>query len=123
MQRAVKEGYMIFKMHTCEYYDVLEQNRAVEEVAPDGFKMHYDFNHNRPAAAVFRLVDVLEKSPVVSILEDPLVWSDIEGWRRLRKQTKIPLLMHVPQLGGGPEIMYGCADLYMISEHGIGLSI
>ena len=123
VQRAVKEGYMIFKMHTCEYYDVLEQNRAVEEVAPDGFKMHYDFNHNRPAAAVFRLVDVLEKSPVVSILEDPLVWSDIEGWKRLRKQTKIPLLMHVPQLGGGPEIMYGCADLYMIGEHGIGLSI
>lgn len=27
--------------------------------------------------------------------------------------------MHVPQLGGGPEIMNGCADLYMIAEGGI----
>lgn len=123
VQRAADEGYMIFKMHTCEYYDVLEQNRAVEEVAPDGFKMHYDFNHNRPAAAVLRLVEELETSRVVGILEDPLVWSDIDGWRRLREQTMIPLLMHVPQLGGGPEIQHGCADLYMIGEHGIGQGI
>ena len=123
VQRAVDEGYMMFKMHTCEYYDILEQNRAVEEVAPDGFKMHYDFNHNRPAAAVLRLVEELEKSSFVGILEDPLISSDIEGWRRLRHQTKIPLLMHVPQLGGGPEMVYGCADLYMVGEHGIGLSL
>ena len=36
IQRAVDEGYMIFKMHTCEYFDVFEQNRAVEDVTPDG---------------------------------------------------------------------------------------
>ena len=47
---------MIFKIHTCAYYDVYEQTRAVEEVAPPGFKMHYDFNHNRPLAAVLRIL-------------------------------------------------------------------
>ena len=47
VQRAVGEGYMIFKIHTCAHYDVFEQTRAVEDVAPPGFKMHYDFNHNR----------------------------------------------------------------------------
>ena len=52
VQRAAAEGYKIFKVHTCEQYDVLEQTRAVEEVAPDGFKMHYDFNHNRTSTAV-----------------------------------------------------------------------
>ena len=36
--------------------------------------------------------------------------------------TSIPLLMHVPQLGGGPEIMHGCADLYMIGENGFAES-
>ena len=117
VQRAAAEGYMIFKMHTCHYHDVLLQNRAVEEVAPVGFKMHYDFNHNRVSADVLRLVQELEKSPVVGYLEDPMVWRDIDGWRRLREKTFIPLVMHVPQLGGGPEIMHGCADLYMIGEN------
>ena len=122
VQRAVAEGYMMFKMHTNAYFDVLEQTRAVEEVAPPGFRMHFDFNHNRPAAQVLRLICDLERSPVVGVLEDPLVWRDIEGWRRLREQTMIPLLMHVPQLGGGPEIMHGCADLYMV-YHGVGPSL
>jgi L-alanine-DL-glutamate epimerase-like enolase superfamily enzyme len=123
VQRAAAEGYLAFKMHTCEYYDVLEQNRAVEEVAPTGFRMHYDFNHNRPAAAVNRLVQVLEKSPAVGFLEDPLEWRDLEGWRQLRSRTSLPLVMHVPQLGGGPELLHGCADLYMIGEHGIERSL
>ena len=117
VQRATAEGYMIFKIHTCAQHDVLRQNRAVEEVAPPGFKMHYDFNHNRVSADVLRLVQELEKSPVVGYLEDPLVWRDIDGWRRLREKTFIPLVMHVPQLGGGPEIMHGCADLYMVGEN------
>jgi L-alanine-DL-glutamate epimerase-like enolase superfamily enzyme len=117
VQRAAAEGYMIFKIHTCAYYDVLEQNRAVEEVAPHGFKMHYDFNHNRISTDVLRLVQELEQSSVVGFLEDPLVWRDIDGWRRLREKTFIPILMHVPQLGGGPEVIHGCADLYMIGEN------
>jgi L-alanine-DL-glutamate epimerase-like enolase superfamily enzyme len=32
VQRAAAEGYMTFKLHTCDYYDVLEQVRAVEEI-------------------------------------------------------------------------------------------
>ena len=123
VQRAAAEGYMIFKIHTCAYYDVLEQTRAVEAVAPEGFRMHFDFNHNRTSTAVMRLVQELEKSWVIGFLEDPLNWRDVEGWRRLREMTHIPLLMHVPQLGGGPEIMHGCADLYMIGEPGIALSL
>ena len=116
VQRAVAEGYMTFKMHTCQHYDVLEQNRAVEAVAPNGFRMQYDFNHNRVSTDVLRLVQELEKSRVVGFLEDPLNWRDVDGWRRLREKTFLPLVMHVPQLGGGPEIMNGCADLYMIGE-------
>ena len=118
VQRAAAEGYMIFKMHTCQHYDVLEQSRAVEAVAPNGFRMQYDFNHNRVSTDVLRLVQELEKSPTVGFLEDPLNWRDIDGWRRLREKTFIPLVMHVPQLGGGPELITGCADLYMIGETG-----
>ncbi len=123
VQRAAAEGYMIFKMHTCTYYDVFEQNRAVEEVAPEGFKMHYDFNHNRPLSAVARIIQELEKSSVVALIEDPLFLWDTDGWRRLRELTHLPLLMHVPQLGGGPEIIQGCADAYMVGEGGLGSTL
>tara|TARA_B100000686_G_C16771574_1_gene965494 strand:+ start:1087 stop:2325 length:1239 start_codon:yes stop_codon:yes gene_type:complete len=121
--RAANEGYSIFKMHTCSYYDVLEQHRAVEEVAPPGFLMHYDFNHNRTMASVTRLIGQLEKSPFVGFIEDPMRWQDLEGWRTLRQKTNLPIVMHVPQLGGGPEIIHGCADLYMVGESGLDTAL
>ncbi len=123
VQRAAAEGYMYFKMHSCNYYCIVEQTQAVQDVAPQGFKFHWDFNHNRTSNSVMRLVAEIEQYPVVGILEDPLNWRDLEGWRRLREKTSLPLLMHVPQLGGGPEIMHGCADLYMIAEQGIANAI
>ncbi len=121
--RAGEEGYKIFKLHTCAYYDVLEQNAAVEEVAPDGFQMHYDFNHNRSLKDVLRIIHRLEASPLVGMIEDPLVWRDLDGWRLLRSKCRIPLLMHQPQLGCGPEIMHECADAYMVGEMGLGISM
>jgi L-alanine-DL-glutamate epimerase-like enolase superfamily enzyme len=121
--RAANEGYTIFKMHSDARHDIIAQTRAAQEVAPQGFKLHWDLNHNRPSAAVLRIVDELEKFPVVGFLEDPFFWHDIEGWRLLRSQTMLPILMHVPQLGGGPEIQREVADLYMIGENGLGNSI
>ena len=123
IQRAAQEGYTIFKMHSAAYHDIIEQTRAAQEVAPPGFKVHWDLNHNRPATSVLRIIDELEKFPVVGFLEDPLYWYDIEGWRLIRSKTMLPILMHVPQLGGGPEIQRDVADLYMIGEIGIGNSI
>ena len=118
--RAADQGYMTFKMHTCEYHDVVEQTLAAEEVAPEGFKIHYDFNSNRSLAAVLPLVQELEKHPIVSYIEDPIVRDDIDGWRRLREQSRIPIVMHVPQLGGVLEVINGLADAYMVGETGIG---
>ncbi len=118
--RAVSQGYMNFKMHTCEYYDVIEQTRAAQEVAPEGFKIQYDFNSNRSLGAVLPLVRELEKFPVVGYIEDPIVRHDIDSWRKLREQSRIPIVMHVPQLGGAMEVIHGLADAYMIGESGVG---
>ena len=107
---------MTFKMHTCEYYDVMEQTRLAEEVAPEGFKIHYDFNSNRSLAAVLPIVRELENHPIVGFIEDPIVRSDIDGWRRLREQSRLPIVMHAPQLGGVQEIIHGLADAYMVGE-------
>ena len=123
IQRASKDGYRIFKMHTCPHHCVIEQTKAAEEVAPEGFRIHYDFNHNRDESETLRIIDEVERSPVIGFLEDPLRWQNLEGWKMLRQRSSLPLLMHVPQLGGGPEIAYGCADLYMVGEVGFGNSI
>ena len=112
--RAVAEGYTIFKMHTCAYYDVLEQTRAVQEVAPEGFQLHYDFNANRTLAAALPLIRALEQFPVVGYIEDPLESSDLDGWRRLRAQTRLPIIMHKAPLGNLQEVVLGAADVYML---------
>jgi L-alanine-DL-glutamate epimerase-like enolase superfamily enzyme len=114
VRRAAAEGYTHFKMHSCEYYDVLAQTRAGEEAAPPGFRFHWDFNHNRTMPTVLPLLKELEKSPVVGFVEDPLRWNDIDGWRKLRQKVGMPVIMHVPQLGGGQEMIQGCADAYML---------
>ena len=115
--RAVDQGYMMFKMHTCQHYDVFEQNRAVEDVAPEGFLMQWDMNHNRAMATVLPIVKALERSRVVGFIEDPLLLTDVDGWRRLRAQCKVPLVMHLPPLGGLQEMIMGMADAYIIGEY------
>ena len=115
IQRAASQGYTIFKMHSGELWDVIEQTRLAAEVAPPGFKIHWDFNHNRSLAVVLPIINELEKNhPIVGYIEDPLPWTDIDGWKKLREKTRLPLIMHVPQLGGIQEVIQGCADIYMI---------
>ena len=64
-------------------------------------KIHWDFNANRTLASVLPVVDQLEREfPVVGFIEDPVERQDIEGWRTVRKQSKITIVQHVPQLGG-----------------------
>ena len=114
--RAVAEGYTIFKMHTCAYYDVIEQTQAVQEVAPPGFKIHYDFNSNRTLAAVLPIIRELERFPVVGYIEDPLAAHDLDGWRRLREQTRLPIIMHKAPVGHLQELLLGAADSYMLGS-------
>jgi L-alanine-DL-glutamate epimerase-like enolase superfamily enzyme len=114
VKRAAAEGYSVMKMHSAAFYDILEQNQAVEEVAPPGFLMHYDFNHNRSLATVLPILKELERSRVAGWIEDPLRPNDVEGWRLLRGQTRFPLIMHPTPLGGLAEIHLGMADAYMM---------
>ncbi len=122
IQRAVAQGYRVFKMHSDARFDVIAQTEAAAEVAPAGFKLHWDLNHNRTLGTMLSIVSELERFPVVGYIEDPLVWTDIDGWRTLRQKTNLPLVMHVPQLGGIQEVIHGVADVYMIGG-GIGRTL
>ena len=123
IQRAADQGYRIFKMHSDAKWDVIEQTKAASDVAPDGFKLHWDFNHNRTMATVLPIVANLERNyPLVGFIEDPLPWTDIDGWRTLRGKTQLPIVMHNAQLGGLQEVIHGVADVYMTGG-GIGKTL
>jgi L-alanine-DL-glutamate epimerase-like enolase superfamily enzyme len=115
ISRAVDQGYMTFKMHSCDYQDVFEQTRLASEVAPPGFRLHWDFNHSRNLASVLPTIKELERDyPLVAYVEDPLVKEDLDGWRELRRKTDLPIIMHGTPLGGIQEVILGLADMYMI---------
>src|SRR5690606_34890434 len=80
IQRAAAQGYTIFKMHSDARYDVIEQTRAAEALAPAGCKIHWDVNHSRTLATVLPIINGLERNqPSVGFSEDPLPWTDIDG--------------------------------------------
>ena len=120
VRRAATEGYRVFKMHSSPLYDVIEQTRAAEEVAPPGFRLHWDLNRTRTLGVVLPIVEELQHHAIVGFIEDPLPWDDLDGWRSLRSRTRIPLVMHIPPLAVAQGSVLAAADLHMIGAHGIG---
>ena len=115
IKRAADQGYMVFKIHTCTHHDVFEQTRLAEQVAPEGFRIHYDFNSNRSLGSVLPIIRELERNhPIVGYIEDPLIKNDIDGWKNLRQRTDLPIIMHGTAWGGAQELMHSLADIYMI---------
>ena len=108
-------------MHTAPFFDVMEQTRAAEGVAPEGFKLHFDFNSNRTLAATLPLVKQLEEHPVVGFIEDPFPKNDHDSWCRLREQSHLPLIFHVSAAHAPlPEVTAGVADTYLFSGVSVG---
>lgn len=61
------------------------------------------------------IVAELENHPIVAYIEDPLKYDDIDGWRKLREQTRIPLVMQGVPIPHVQMLQYGLADVYMLS--------
>ena len=116
LRRAVDQGYMALKMHTSPHFDLLQQLEAAEEVTPPGFKLHLDMNHNRSLAAVLPIIKELETHPIVAFIEDPLPYDDVDGWRTLRAETKIPLIMQGVPIPPAQMLQLKLADVYMLGH-------
>ncbi len=124
VERAVQQGYGTIKMHTAPCFDVLEQTRAAEDVAPADFRLHYDFNGSRTLATALPLVRRLEEHPIVGFIEDPFPKADRDAWCRLRAQSSIPLIFHVAAAHAPlPEVTAGVADTFLFSGVSIGRTL
>ena len=95
VQIAADRGYRGLKCKARAFYDVVEQARAMQEVAPPDFRIEFDFNgalvNVETALPILR---ELEKIPVVKGIEEPIFANDVEGWRRLHREIRIPFYLH-----------------------------
>lgn len=101
---AAGRGYCGLKCKARAFYDVVEQAEAMQQVAPDDFRIEFDFNGAlisvEKALPVLR---ALEGIPVVKGVEEPIFAYDVEGWRRLHSEVRIPFYLHgVSTIFDGP---------------------
>ncbi len=92
---AAERGYRGLKCKARAFYDVVEQAEAMQEAAPPDFRVEFDFNgaliNVEKALPILRR---LEKIPVVKGVEEPIFAYDVQGWRRLRQEIRIPFYLH-----------------------------
>jgi hypothetical protein len=89
----------------------------MQEVAPSGFKVHYDFNANSTFEAIAPVIKKLERFPVAGRIEDPIVAADAEGWRKIREMSSLPILAHHAPLDF---IVKGVCDGLMSGHAAVG---
>ena len=94
VQSVARRGYRWLKYHIDEIQNVVDQTAAMQKAAPQGFKIHYDFNENSNIEAVLPVLKELERFPIASRIEDPIVTSERDGYRLLRERVKLPILIH-----------------------------
>ena len=95
VQVAAERGYRGLKCKARAFYDIIEQSQAMQEVAPPDFRVEFDFNgaltNVEKALPILR---ELEKIPIVKGVEEPIFAYDVEGWRRLHQEIRIPFYLH-----------------------------
>jgi L-alanine-DL-glutamate epimerase-like enolase superfamily enzyme len=119
---AVEQGYTWFKYHTDHFHNVIDQTRAMQEVAPPGLKIHYDMNFDSTVGHVITVTRALAQFPVAGLIEDPLPGYDLEGHKILRQKCALPIVIHHLALGGR-EALIDLADGYMLGHSSVGNAI
>jgi len=95
VQQAAELGYRGLKCKARAFYDMVEQSAAIQEVAPPDFRVEYDFNGALICVEkALPILRQLEQFPVVKGVEEPIFAYDIEGWRRLHREIRIPFYLH-----------------------------
>ena len=122
VERAVEQGYTWMKYHTNWFHNIIDQTRAMQEIAPRGFKVHYDINFDNTADHVLELDRELSQFPIAGLIEDPVRTFDFEGYRILRQKCALPIIFHHLPMGGREALM-GLADGYMLGHAPIGVAV
>jgi L-alanine-DL-glutamate epimerase-like enolase superfamily enzyme len=94
VRNIARRGYRWLKYHVDVIQNVVDQTAAMQEAAPPGFKIHYDFNADSNGEAVYPVLRQLERFPVAGRIEDPINAIDRAGYTFLRQKCRIPIVVH-----------------------------
>lgn len=92
--QAAGRGYTWLKYHVDEVQNVIRQTEAMQRVAPPGFRIHYDFNANSDYYSIRPILTELECFSIAGRFEDVVPCSDEDGYRMLREQCTLPIILH-----------------------------
>ena len=120
VEQYAARGYTWMKFHLSPFENVFDQTEAMEEVAPEGFKIHYDFTMHGTDDHMPELLEKLSQSRIAGCFEDPLPGEDIEGYIDLRKRIDKPIVLHHFPMGATYEVYMRPADAYMLGHSRIG---
>ena len=116
-------GYTWLKFHLSPFENVIDQTEAMQQVAPEGFKVHYDFTMHGTDDHMFELLDKLSQYPIAGCFEDALPPGDIQGYAELRLRCRLPIVLHHFPMGATYEVAMRPADAYMLGHPKIGDAI
>ena len=98
------------------FENVIDQTEAMQAVAPEGFKIHYDFTMHGTQDHMPSLLDRLSEYEIAGCFEDPLPGEDLDGYRELKLRSKRPIVLHHFPMGATYEVLGRPADAYMLGH-------
>lgn len=123
VRQVSARGYRWLKYHVDVFQNAVDQTAAMQEVAPPGFKIHYDFNADSELAAVYPVLKELEKFPVAGEIEDPVNIEDHEAWKVLRTKCSLPLIFHHGMDPTEFYVRHGLCDGFVASRFPVGTNM
>ena len=117
------QGYTWMKFHLSPFENVIDQTEAMQEVAPRGFRIHYDFTNHGTDDHMPDLLEKLSAYEIAGCFEDPLPGADIEGFAALRQRTRLPIVLHHYPTEATYEVFRRPADAYMLGYMKIGEAV
>ena len=123
VQRYAEQGYTWMKYHLSPFENVFDQTEAMREVAPRGFKIHYDFTMHGTDDHMPDLLERLSGYEIAGCFEDPLPGEDVDGYIELRQRSRLPIVLHHFPTGATYEVFRKPADAYMLGHPKIGNAI
>ncbi|MDP6982130.1 MAG: exo-alpha-sialidase [Candidatus Latescibacteria bacterium] len=115
-----EQGYTWMKFHLSPFENVIDQTEAMQRVAPEGFRLHYDFTMHGTDDHMPSLLDRLAEYPIAGCFEDPLPGEDLDGYIELKVRAKRPIVLHHFPTAATYEVMRRPADAYMLGHMRIG---
>ena len=120
IQQAASLGYRWLKYHVDQVQNGADQARAMQAVAPAGFRVHLDFNMNSPLEHIDPVLQELKSYPVIGRIEDPIGADRPQDWQYLCQKYDWPILSHHAP---SDFMVKGYADGHMAGHAPIGEAI